>query len=51
MPCSICDGETRVADHTAETIEGIPLRLAHTLCPACGHARIIYFQLRSALPN
>jgi hypothetical protein len=50
-PCSICGAETRVVDHTAETIDGAPLRLAHTLCPQCGHARVIYYRLGSALPN
>jgi len=51
MPCPICSGETRVDDHTAETIGGVALRLAHTLCPSCGHERVIYFTLGSALPN
>jgi rRNA maturation endonuclease Nob1 len=51
MPCPICGGETRVDDHTAETIDAVPLRLAHTLCPSCGHERVIHFTLGSALPN
>ena len=51
MPCAICDAEVRLVEHTAETIDGAPLRLAHMLCPACGHASIVYFTLGSPLPN
>jgi ribosomal protein S27AE len=40
-----------VEDHTAKTLDGAPLRLAHTLCPRCGHARIVYFSIRPPLPN
>ena len=50
-PCPICDAEVRVVDHTAETVDKTPLRLAHTLCPSCGHERILYFKLTSPLPN
>ncbi len=51
MPCPICGGETRLSDHTAETRDGVALRLAHTLCPSCGHERVIYFTLGPVLPN
>ena len=51
MPCPVCDEAVRVEDHTARTIAGVPLRLAHVACPWCGHSRIVYFAVRSALPN
>lgn len=51
LPCPVCHESVRVADHTAETIAGDPLRLAHVACPMCGHARIVYFVVRPPLPN
>jgi ribosomal protein S27AE len=51
MPCPICGSEVRVADHTAETLEGQALRLAHTRCPSCGYEGIVYFALRAPVVN
>jgi hypothetical protein len=50
-PCPICSDSVRVTDHTASTISGVPLRLAHVFCPMCGHARVVYFAVRPPLPN
>ena len=51
MPCPVCNAPVRVADHTARTVNGVPLRLAHVDCPMCGHARIVYFVIREPQPN
>jgi hypothetical protein len=51
LPCPVCNEAVRVTDHTARTIEGVALRLAHVACAMCGHARIVYFAVRPALPN
>ena len=51
IACPVCGAAVRVEDHTAKTLDGAPLRLAHTLCPRCGHARIVYFSIRPPLPN
>ena len=47
----MCGANARVEDHTAKTIDGVALRLAHVLCPACGYARPVYFVIRPALAN
>jgi len=51
LPCAVCGANARVEDHTAKTIDGVALRLAHVLCPACGYARPVYFVIRPALAN
>jgi hypothetical protein len=51
IPCPVCSEAVRVDDHTARTIEGVPLRLAHVACPMCGHSRIVYFRVSPLLPN
>jgi hypothetical protein len=51
IPCPVCRASVRVADHTACTVDGVPLRLAHVACPMCGHARVVYFVIREPLPN
>ncbi len=50
-PCALCGGNVRVDDHTAKTVNGAPLRLAHIVCPMCGYARILYFAIRPSLVN
>jgi hypothetical protein len=49
--CPVCGAGLRVDDHTAKTIGGAPLRLAHVSCPMCGHSRVVYFAIRSPLAN
>jgi hypothetical protein len=46
-----CEGEARVKEHTAETIDGARLRVVTTECPRCGTRRSVYFNLRSDAPN
>jgi len=50
-PCPVCSAAVRVAEHTARSVRGVPLRLAHVACPMCGHARVIYFVIREPMPN
>jgi hypothetical protein len=51
LPCVICGGAVHLDDHTARTIDGLALRLAHVRCPSCSYARAIYFLIDSELPN
>lgn len=51
MPCAVCGEAVRVADHTAETVNGVALRLAHVACPSCDHARVVYFAVRPVMLN
>jgi DNA-directed RNA polymerase subunit RPC12/RpoP len=51
LHCPVCGGSLRVDDHTAATIERVPLRLAHVRCPTCGHARVVYFRIVPPLAN
>ena len=51
QPCVACGRTVRVDDHTAETIDGHPLRLAHTACPTCGLTRRVYFAIHPDLAN
>jgi hypothetical protein len=51
MPCPICQGEVRVDEHVAETIEGARLRVAAVTCSICGASRRVYFRLGTALPS
>jgi hypothetical protein len=44
-PCPLCQGTLRLDDHTAETIEGARLRVAHLSCTSCHVRRTLYFQL------
>jgi hypothetical protein len=49
--CAVCGNATRLEEHTAETIDGVRLRVAHVRCQQCGRKRAIYFKLLSAMPN
>lgn len=49
--CPRCGGTLRVDEHTAETIEGERLRIAHVVCVACGAPRKIYFRIVVSAPN
>jgi uncharacterized protein (DUF1786 family) len=49
--CPVCTGLVRLEDHTAETIGGVRLRVAHVRCGQCGRKRAIYFRLVSTAPN
>jgi hypothetical protein len=53
MPCAVCGhtGSVRLDDHTARTIDGDALRLAHVRCAMCGYARVVYFAIRPPLLN
>jgi hypothetical protein len=49
--CPLCEGEFRLDEHAAETIDGARLRVARVTCKRCGIAREIYFRLRETLPH
>ncbi|WP_437805168.1 hypothetical protein [Sorangium sp. So ce1078] len=51
IPCPRCRGAFRVEDHTAETLEGVRLRVAQVVCSACGARRKLYFRLGAASLN
>lgn len=44
-PCPLCEGALHLEEHAAETIDGVPLRVARLRCAACGVRRARYFQL------
>jgi len=49
VPCPLCEGPLRVDAHTAETIDGLRVRVAQVTCTRCGVHRSLYFRL--AAPN
>jgi hypothetical protein len=49
--CPLCDGPLHLREHTAETIAGQRLRVAHVKCASCGIAREIYFRLTAPVLN
>lgn len=51
MRCPLCDGTLRLDEHTAETIDGDRLRVAHLACTSCGIPREIYFRLVAPVLN
>ena len=51
MPCVRCGEQARVAEHTAETIDGVRVRVAKMLCPACASRRDIYFRVLTSTVN
>ncbi|AUX43944.1 hypothetical protein SOCE26_054000 [Sorangium cellulosum] len=51
IPCPRCRGLFRVEDHTAETLDGVRLRVAKVVCSACGAGRLLYFRLGAAALN
>ncbi len=51
QPCIACGANVRVDDHTATTIDGHPLRLAHIACLTCGLTRVVYFAIHPDLAN
>ncbi len=46
-----CEGEARIKEHTAETIDGERLRVVTTECARCGTRRHVYFHLGTDAPN
>jgi hypothetical protein len=46
-----CEGEARIGEHTAETIDGDRLRVVTTECPRCGAERRVYFRLKNDAPS
>ncbi len=46
-----CDGESRIEEHRAESVDGERLRVVTTSCPRCGHRRTNYFKIRETAPN
>jgi hypothetical protein len=50
-PCPLCQGNLRLLEHAAETIEGERLRVAHVTCTNCGIPREIYFRLTVSMLN
>ncbi len=51
IPCPLCGSTMRIDEHTADTIEGERLRIAHMVCVACGIPRKIYFRIVVPAPN
>ena len=51
VPCPLCGEKLRVGEHTAETIHGVRLRVAHMACTQCGAPRSLYFRIAPPLPN
>lgn len=51
IPCPRCRGAVRVEDHTAESLDGVRLRVAKVACSACGAHRQLYFRLGAGLLN
>jgi hypothetical protein len=49
--CPRCGGPLRVEEHAAQTLNGVPLRIAWVRCRDCGHRRAIYFRITTVLPN
>ncbi len=49
--CAVCTGPVRLDEHTAETIEGVRLRVAKVTCQQCGRRRAIFFKLVSTTIN
>jgi hypothetical protein len=49
--CPLCDGPMTLLEHTAETHDGLRLRVAHVRCAQCGVRRARYFQLRPTSLN
>jgi hypothetical protein len=50
-PCPLCQGLLRLDDHSAETIKGSRLRVAHVSCASCGARRALYFRIGSELAS
>lgn len=44
-PCPLCAGSLRLDAHTAETVDGVRLRVASVCCTQCGVRRSVYFRL------
>jgi DNA-directed RNA polymerase subunit RPC12/RpoP len=49
--CPRCGGRMRVEEHLAQTLGGVPLRIAWVRCSTCGHKRAIHFRIVVALPS
>ena len=50
-PCARCGERVRVDEHTAETIDGMRVRVAKVRCVACGTRRSLYFRIGTTLLN
>jgi hypothetical protein len=51
VPCPRCEGELRVLEHMAHTVDGTPLREVRLACQHCGARRSLWFKIVGALPN
>jgi hypothetical protein len=51
LRCTRCDGDLRVEEHLARTIEEQRLRLVHLVCARCGARRDAWFRLEARLPS
>jgi hypothetical protein len=45
LPCPLCGGETRVDEHSAQSIGGEMLRVLKVHCHQCGVSRELFFRL------
>ena len=48
--CTACGGEVDVAEHRAEHIAGVRIRVARVSCRVCRLERPVYFRLTDATP-
>ena len=44
-PCPLCQGNVRLVEHAAETVDGVRLRVVRIACTLCGVLRARYFRL------
>jgi hypothetical protein len=49
--CLRCDASVRLDEHTAETFDGVRLRVVRIVCLRCGARRVLYFRIAPALTN
>ena len=46
-PCLRCDGPYRLDEHTAERVDGKPVRILDVHCGHCGARRTLFFHIGS----
>jgi hypothetical protein len=49
MRCPRCDGDLKIAEHTAHVVDGLAVRKVDTRCKHCGAPRTIWFVIGSDL--
>jgi hypothetical protein len=51
MGCLRCEGDLRVDEHAAVSVDGASLRRVTLLCARCGSRRDVWFAIRVGLPS